>query len=104
MHRVHSPLICYGMAEGCYLVRGTLDIQQAKDALADWLEGKPEPDGYGLLFSRDDALGTVASLFAISGWHRFNPCHCGEGHDWDLGDGKEGQRGSFRAVGFYQQW
>lgn len=96
MNLASKPLTVIELAEGGYLVRGTLDIEAARAALIDYL--RAAPDDWGQMRTLATAECIVENRHPGAGWYRCNPCACGGEHTWDLGSGWPGQRGSFRAV------
>jgi hypothetical protein len=82
-----------------YLVRGTEDVQEARDAalryeMDRWREDREPLD-------ESDARLRVDQIKALKpeiGWWRTNPCYCGDEHRFDMGTADGPGRGNFRGV------
>lgn len=89
----------YSLSDGCWLVRGTQDVGEAFAALQrdpDWADQVadlyvPEDSEYDVEFAPDRADPNL---------YRFNPCHCGDEHSWDLGYSRTRKQGVFDGVLF----
>jgi hypothetical protein len=90
-----AELVVWTIDEGGYLVRGTDDVALAQAAVQDWLMS---PDRGWETLTKAEAQQVIDALAVRTDWFRTNPCHCGEGHCFDLGTVQGPGRGNFRAV------
>lgn len=80
-----------------FLVRGTEDAQEAKDAALRYFMD----ENRDLPYDEQDARLFRAQIEALTpevGWWRTNPCYCGDEHRFDMGTADGPGRGNFRGV------
>jgi hypothetical protein len=93
------PGVDLDLEGGSILVRGTLDLDEARKLAEEELIEQPDRwwDGGGDIPTAAREYAANLQPYAV-GWHRKAPCFCGGGHSWDVIPATEGARGAFPGM------
>lgn len=85
-----------------YLVRGTQDVEEARDAMLRYAMTSRWREDLGQFDEQEARLyrSQLEALRPEVGWFRCNPCYCGEEHLFDMATADGPGQGNFRGVYF----